>query len=107
MGSFSEGPRPGKRLTADRLSTEGCVGLVSAILEDAARNYLLTREHLNRRPHDWEALTHKRHLEDFYRSDYFQTLACGMVDGETVMRELDRKTENGEIIRRRYENVND
>ena len=73
------------------LNTEGCILLVTQILRDAAQDYLHTRRYLRRSPDDANALAHMKHVKSFYTSDYFKALSEGMVDGETVMRELDRQ----------------
>lgn len=90
MSKLGEGPRLRDYLEPDQLNTDGCVKLVSVILQEAAEDYMRTRRILNHDPTDRNALGHMANVKQFYRSKLFKALSAGLVDGEAAMRELDR-----------------
>lgn len=83
-------PRMKDYLKAEDLNNEGCVRLATEILRGAAEDYMQARRELVKNPMDKMAMEHFRRCQRFYKSDYFDALSMGQIDGETVMKELDR-----------------
>ena len=74
-------------MKAEDLDTEACVHLAETILydaavelTDAARAYVDNPTQLNR-----DRLENAKRL---YRSDWFKVLSCGVIDGETAIRQI-------------------
>lgn len=83
-------PRMKDYLKAEDLNNEGCVRLATEILRGAAEDYMQARRELVKNPMDKMAAEHFRRCQRFYKSDYFDALSMGQIEGETVMKELDR-----------------
>lgn len=83
-------PRMKTYMKPEDLNTEGCLTLAETILEEAAQEYLHARRAYITHPNDKDAREHLRTCELFYRSDWFAALS-GVVDGETVMRRLNKE----------------
>lgn len=84
-------PRLRDTHTADQLDTEACTRLAAEVLKGAAKDYILVRRELQRRPFDRFVRGHMQELQRFYRSSLFKALSCGLADGETVMKALDKQ----------------
>ena len=84
-------PRMKDRLTPDDLNTSACVELAATVLKEAAEAYKQALRNVRIAPRDKIAREHLKTCRDFYRSDWFKALSCGMVDGEAVMRELEKE----------------
>ena len=84
-------PRMKDRLTPDDLNTRACVDLAATVLEEAAEAYKQALRNVRISPRDRIAREHLKTCRDFYRSDWFKALSCGLVDGEAVMRELEKE----------------
>ena len=84
-------PRMKDRLTPDDLNDRACVELAATVLEEAAEAYKQALRHVRNNPFDKTAREHLNTCRDFYRSDWFKALSCGLVDGEAVMRELEKE----------------
>lgn len=83
-------PRMKDTLTAEDLNTEACVTLAGVVLNEAADAYVHARRRCNSSPSP-ENRAHLKNCIDFYRSDWFRALSCGLVEGDAAMRELDRR----------------
>lgn len=88
-------PRVKDYLRPEDLDTEGCLRLVRQIMKDAAAEYMQARRTLNAEPHNKGAQMRMRACREFYTSDWFKALACGLVQGETVMELLDKRVKGG------------
>ena len=74
-------------LKPEDLDTEGCVALASAVLEEQAAELAHAAKQAARHPNK-ENLRHLQTLKDFYKSDLFLALSCGIVDGEHVVKTI-------------------
>ena len=82
-------PRMKDSLKPDDLNTDACVELAGEVLRGLAEDLATAVRHYNASP----TQENRRHLEAvkaLYRSDYFAALSCGMVDGNTAIREIIR-----------------
>lgn len=86
-------PRMSDRLKADDLSTEGCIALASEILTAASKEYIRARQAYNRKPGNASLRAHWLTCRDFYLSDYYTVLSCGLVDAQAVLDQLDALAE--------------
>ena len=87
----SDIPRLKDTRKASKLSTSACVDLAEEILRGMAEDLATAVRHYNASP----TPENRRHLEAIkalYRSDYFAALSCGIVDGNTAIREIIRNT---------------
>lgn len=84
-------PRMKDYLKAADLSTEGCLQLAEEVLQEASEEYVRARRAVVTHPNDRDAQEHFRLCQLFYRSDWFAALSGGVVDGETVMRRLNKE----------------
>lgn len=91
LSEFDKRPRLCEYMKPEDLDTDGCVALCAEVLKSAAEDYVRTRTALNARPNNKDIKAHMRVCEQFYRSNYFRTLSCGLVDPTTVMADLDRQ----------------
>ena len=78
-------------LLPEQLNLDGCIALTKRILEDCAEAYIQAKRAVKRNPKDRLAQMQLKGRESLYMSDYFRALSCGIVDGRTVMRELDKR----------------
>ena len=92
-------PRMKDYLKAADMNTEGCLQLAETILEEAAQEYLHARRAVVAHPNDEYAREHFKTCQAFYRSDWFAALSCGVMDGETVMRRLNKEAVRGCRVR--------
>ena len=82
-------PRMKDTLKPDDLNTDACVDLAGEVLRGLAEDLATAVRHYNASP----TQENRRHLEAIkalYRSNYFAALSCGMVDGNTAIREIIR-----------------
>lgn len=84
-------PRMQSYMKAEDMNLDGCILLASTILADAAEDYIQCSRALKRYPDDIVEENHMRNARRFYHSDYFKVLSLGAVDGDAVMRELDKQ----------------
>jgi len=85
----SDIPRLKDTRKASKLSTSACVDLAEEILRGLAKDLATAVRHYNASPTE----ENRRHLEAIkalYRSNYFAALSCGIVDGNTAIREIIR-----------------
>lgn len=91
-------PRLKDTRKASELNTDACVALAEEILRGMAEDLATAVRHYNASP----TQENRRHLEAIkalYRSDYFAALSCGIVDGNTAIREIIRNTLRGRRAR--------
>jgi hypothetical protein len=86
-------------LTAADLSTEGCLKLAEEVLQEASEEYIRARRAVVAHPNDRDAREHFKLCRLFYSSDWFAALSGGVVDGETVMRRLNKEAVRGWRVR--------
>ena len=83
-------PRMKDYLKPEDLNTDAVVTLAAEVLRAAADEYIHVVRHVREDPCNQYAVDHLRALQRFYRSDWFRALSMGTVDGEIVMKELNR-----------------
>lgn len=88
-------PRMKTYMKAADLNTEGCLKLAEEVLQGASEDYVHARRAYITHPRDKDAREHLRTCELFYKSDWFTALSGGVIDGETVMRQLNRDAVRG------------
>ena len=81
------------------LNTEGCLTLAEEVLQEASAEYIRARRAVVAHPNDRDAREHFKLCQLFYRSDWFAALSGGGVDGETVMRRLNKEAVRGWRVR--------
>lgn len=96
MGAFERAPRMREYLIPEQLDIDGCISLCQRILADCAEAYIQARRAVARNPKDRLAQLQLQGRQNLYRSEYFRAISCGLVDGETVMQDLDRRAMYGE-----------
>ena len=84
-------PRMKDYLKPEDLNTEGCLTLAETVLQEASEEYIRARRAVVAHPNDRDAREHFKTCQAFYRSDWFAALSGGVVDGETVMRRLNKE----------------
>lgn len=92
-------PRMRTYMKAADMNTEGCLQLAETILEEAAQEYLHARRAVVAHPNSKDAQEHFKTCQAFYRSDWFAALSGGVIDGETVMRRLNKEAVRGWRVR--------
>lgn len=92
-------PRMKTYMKAADMNTEGCLQLAETILEEAAQEYLHARRAFVAHPNSKDAQEHFKTCQAFYRSDWFAALSGGVIDGETVMRRLNKEAVRGWRVR--------
>ena len=88
-------PRMKTYMRAEDLNTEGCLMLAEAVLQGASEDYIHARRAVIAHPNNKEAQAHFKAMQEFYRSDYFAALSGGVIDGEDVMRKLNKEAVKG------------
>ena len=74
-------------LTAGDLNTDACVNLAAATLSEQAQELEWAAKRAASQP-TRENLDHLKNLRDFYKSDWFKVLSCGLVDGPVVAEKI-------------------
>jgi hypothetical protein len=92
-------PRMKTYMKAADLNTEGCLKLAEAVLQGASEDYLHARRAVVAHPNSKDAQEHFKTCQAFYRSDWFAALSGGVIDGETVMRRLNKEAVRGWRVR--------
>ena len=92
-------PRMKTYMKAADMNTKGCLQLAETILEEAAQEYLHARRAVVAHPNSKDAQEHFKTCQAFYRSDWFAALSGGVIDGETVMRRLNKEAVRGWRVR--------
>jgi hypothetical protein len=92
-------PRMKTYMKAADMNTEGCLKLAEAVLQGAAEDYIHARRAVIAHPNSKDAQEHFKICQAFYRSDWFAALSGGVIDGETVMRRLNKEAVRGWRVR--------
>ena len=90
-------PRMKDYLKPEDLNTEACIDLASAILEEQA----LALTHAARKAASWPSKENHAALKtcrDFYKTDWFKALSCGLVDGDAVAKQIIKRALLGRRI---------
>ena len=87
-------PRMKDYMKPEDLDTDGCVELARVVLRDAA-NALTEAARTAAGSQNPEHFRYLKMCQDFYRSDLFAALSCGLVNGETVMQQITKRALRG------------
>lgn len=77
-------------LRAEDLNDDGCITLAAEILRDAARAYIRAYRAWALHTEDRTLLADLRYMRKWYRSEYFGILSCGLLEPDTVLRDLEK-----------------
>jgi len=91
-------PRMKDYLKAEDLDTEACLDLAAAVMSEQAEALTHAAREAAVRPNK-ENLSRLETLRNFYRSDWFKVLSCGLADGEQVMKQIIKRALRGMKIR--------
>ena len=94
FGDVEHAPRLKDTMKAADLDTDGCVELARVVLRDAA-NALTEAARTAAGSQNPEHFRYLKMCQDFYRSDLFAALSCGLVNGETVMQQITKRALRG------------
>lgn len=94
-----KGPRLADYMKPEDLDLSGCLSLVCTLLSDQANEYWNAAQLLLYEPGNAKAQAHMANLRRFYRSKWFSILSCGAMEGEDVMRDLDRRVKK-EVLKK-------
>lgn len=89
MGTYA--PLPGyTRITLDELNDDGVELLISAIIRLAVEDYKTFLKNAFKEGLDLQSAVKRtngtaQHVLKFFRSDYFEDLTAGMIDGEKII----------------------
>ena len=89
-------PRMKDYLKPEDLNTDGCVDLAAAVLREQAQDLTSAARRYNTYPSK-ENYEHLKQCRDFYKSDMFVALSCGMADGEQVMKKIIKDALRGRV----------
>lgn len=83
-------PRMKDTLRPEDLNTDACANLAGEIMKGLANDYIMALRKYRHHPtkENQQALQRVRKI---YLSDWFGVLSCGLVDGQAVMAELNRR----------------
>ena len=87
FGDIDKMPRMKDYLTAEDLNDSGCLELAATVLEEQA----IALGHAARKFASWPNKENRAHLKtcvDFYKSDWFKALSCGLADGDAVAAQI-------------------
>lgn len=90
-------PRMKDYLKPEDLNTEACIDLAAAVLEEQA----IALTHAARKAASWPSKENHAHLKtcrDFYKSDWYKVLSCGLADGEAVAQQIIKRALSGRKI---------
>lgn len=76
------------RLTADKISYDGCINLIEAFLRYLGEDFRSAYHTLRASPKDKGAIKHYKQYTDFIKSEYFRMLTG--LDGESLLDSLER-----------------
>jgi len=87
-------PRMKDYLTADDLNTDACVNLAATVLGE--QQDALTSAARKAAAHPTrENLRHLEELRNFYESDWYKVLSCGLADGEEIAKRIIKRALRG------------
>lgn len=82
-----------QRLTADKLSMEGCLNLLCNFVESVCSDYANAYAMSLRYPGSQKCMCHRDRLRAYIKSDYFCNLTT--LDGEQVISMIETNYKNG------------
>lgn len=87
-------PRMKDYLKPEDLNTDACVNLAATVLSE--QQDALTHAARKAAAHPTkENLRHLENLRNFYTSDWFKVLSCGLADGEQIVRRIIKRAVRG------------
>ena len=87
-------PRMKDYLKPEDLNTDACVDLAAAVLGE--QQDALTHAARKAAAHPTkENLQHLENLRNFYKSDWFKVLSCGLADGEEIAQRIIKRAVRG------------
>lgn len=92
-------PRMADYMRPEDMNDDGVLKLAQQILTGAAEDYVHARRNFVAHPNSADAREHYKTRCEFYRSEWFSALSLGVVDGEDVMRRLNREAIRGARVR--------
>lgn len=92
-------PRIADYMRPEQMNDDGVLTLAKQILTGAAEDYIYVRQNVVAHPNNENAREHYKTMCAFYRSKWFAALSLGIVDGEDVMRRLNREAIRGARVR--------
>lgn len=98
FGDVEHAPRLKDTMKAADLDTDGCVELAREVLKEAANDLQEAARQAACHPTK-ENLAHLEICRNFYKSDLFRALSCGLVDGNAVMQQLVKSALRGMNVR--------
>ena len=91
-------PRMRDYLEPRDLNTEACLTLAQVVLSEQAKELTEAARRAAEHPNK-ENLHHLRVCQDFYRSELFAALSCGVVDGEVAMKQIVKDALRGRKVK--------
>ena len=80
-------PRLKDTMTAQDLNTTGCVKLAVAVLEEQAVKLGHAARRYANNPSD-ENMKQLKRIREWYQSEWFDILSCGLADGKTAAKSI-------------------
>ena len=80
-------PRLKDTMTAQDLNTTGCVKLAVAVLEEQANELTHAARRYANHPSN-ENMKQLKRIREWYESEWFDILSCGLADGKTVAKDI-------------------
>ena len=80
-------PRMKDYLQPEDLNTTGCVKLAVAVLEEQANELTHAARRYANNPSD-ENMKQLKRIREWYESEWFDILSCGLADGKTVAKNI-------------------
>ena len=87
-------PRMKDYLKPEDLNTKGCVTLAATVLEEQAAELAHAARRYANLPTE-ENLKQLKRIREWYESDWFDALSCGLADGKTVAKNIVKKALRG------------
>ena len=87
-------PRMKDYLKPQDLNTDACVDLAAAILSEMQDALTYAARKAAAHPNE-ENLRHLESMRNFYKSDWFNVLSCGLADGEQIAQRIIKRALRG------------
>ena len=87
-------PRMKDYLKPEDLNTEACIDLAAAVLGEQQDALTHAARKAAANPTK-ENIQHRKRLRDFYKSDWFKVLSCGLADGEEIAQRIIKRAVRG------------
>lgn len=94
MSDFDSMPRMKDYLKPEDLNTDACVNLAATVLGEQQEALAYAARKAAAHPTK-ENLRHLENLRNFYKSDWFKALSCGLADGEEIARRIIKRAVRG------------